>query len=344
MDYSNIIFQTLISTVDGVGASTGKQTEVAFNENFALVKQLLEALFKIAAITVTSEQITQIKADTTTTPYTLYYTTDPLDQEEITWTKLVAVNFSDIEGNPLDNIALKTILDSKGGATEVATLTTQMSTAQTDIANLQTTVGEHTTTIGSHSASINSIQAELPDTVHTPHGDTLLLRFVTQTGKLEYSTDGTTWVDITTQNASFSSLQGNAYDNISLVNYVASELQLAIAELGNEFVSSDAFNSHILADDNPHNVTKAQLGLGNVDNYSAMDMPISNAAAAEFTTLRNRFPVFYFMQPSSYAALTTLELEDAIYVTSSSFPAEGGLGPNAGGNEEPEVSDPNHSG
>ena len=30
--------------------------------------------------------------------------------------------------------------------------------------------------------------------------------------------------------------------------------------------------------------------------------------------------------------------------TSSSFPAEGGLGPNAGGNEEPEVSDPNHSG
>lgn len=325
MDYSNIIFQTLVSTVDGVGASTGKQTEVAFNENFELVKTLLETLFSIAAITVTSEQITQIKADTSTNPPILYYTLDPLDTDpsEIHWTKLVAVGFSDIAGNPTDNIALKTVLDQKGGAEDVSTLKTQMLAAQSDISGLQTTVAGHTSTIGTHTSAINSIQGELPDTVHTEHGETLLLRYVTQSGTLEFSTDGTHWLDVASQGTSFANLTGNAYDNTSLVNYVAQEIQTAILGITTDFVSTSAFNDHTLNSNNPHGVTKAQLGLGDVENYSAANMPISNAAAQEFSTLRTRFPVFYYMGTSEYIALP--DVENAIYVTGTAFSS--GTGP-----------------
>lgn len=41
-----------------------------------------------------------------------------------------------------------------------------------------------------------------------------------------------------------------------------------------------AIEAHVAARDNPHNVTKAQIGLGNVDNTSDMDKPISSAVQA----------------------------------------------------------------
>lgn len=41
-----------------------------------------------------------------------------------------------------------------------------------------------------------------------------------------------------------------------------------------------AYDSHLLDTNNPHSVTKAQIGLGNVDNTSDLDKPISNASQA----------------------------------------------------------------
>lgn len=323
MDPTNIIFQTLTSTVDGVGASTGKETETAFNTNFALAKQLLEALFNIAAITVTSESITQLKADTTTTPYTLYYTTDPLDNDNPTWYPVMQVGFSDLQGSPNDNIALKTILDSKGAATDVAQLQSNMQTAQLDISTLKTKVATNTNNIGTNTSSISALRADVANRVRTPEGDTLYLRFVSQTGALEYSPDGTTWTDVTSAGTSFAALSGNAYDNVSLVNYVAAQIQTAINSLTTDFVDTSTFNDHTLNNNNPHGVTKEQLGLGNVENYSAADMPISDAARAEFNTLRDRFPVFYYVSADDYYG--TVDIENAIYVISSAF--DSGSGP-----------------
>ena len=50
-----------------------------------------------------------------------------------------------------------------------------------------------------------------------------------------------------------------------------------VTELGN----------HVSSFDNPHNVTAAQVGLGNVDNTSDLDKPISLAAQEEFNEIRN---------------------------------------------------------
>lgn len=50
-----------------------------------------------------------------------------------------------------------------------------------------------------------------------------------------------------------------------------------VAELGN----------HVSSFDNPHNVTATQLGLGNVDNTSDLDKPISTAVREELNDIRN---------------------------------------------------------
>ncbi|MCI8283704.1 MAG: hypothetical protein HFE90_00295, partial [Firmicutes bacterium] len=49
-----------------------------------------------------------------------------------------------------------------------------------------------------------------------------------------------------------------------------------------DFVPNKIFNMHVNNTDNPHRVTKSQVGLGNVDNTSDMDKPVSTAAQEQF--------------------------------------------------------------
>lgn len=75
------------------------------------------------------------------------------------------------------------------------------------------------------------------------------------------------------------------------VNYGAGVESLSIRNSANEIVSmsinglaqtiSDALAMHEARNDNPHGVTKTQIGLGNVDNTADMDKPISTAQQTE---------------------------------------------------------------
>ena len=47
---------------------------------------------------------------------------------------------------------------------------------------------------------------------------------------------------------------------------------------GHALAKESAVTTHVMDTDNPHGVTKAQVGLGNVDNTSDADKPISTAA------------------------------------------------------------------
>ena len=49
-------------------------------------------------------------------------------------------------------------------------------------------------------------------------------------------------------------------------------------------VARDTINNHKLDKNNPHNVTAEQIGLGNVDNTSDKNKPVSDAAKALFNT------------------------------------------------------------
>lgn len=51
--------------------------------------------------------------------------------------------------------------------------------------------------------------------------------------------------------------------------------------------STSLFESHVTNTSNPHQVTKSQVGLGNVDNTSDLNKPISNATQTELNRKAN---------------------------------------------------------
>ena len=74
-----------------------------------------------------------------------------------------------------------------------------------------------------------------------------------------------------------------------LVWYVVTKEQLAnknYVDLSSKGVK-DSLDEHIADKANPHNVTKAQVGLGNVDNTADVDKPVSNAVSSAIITATN---------------------------------------------------------
>lgn len=63
--------------------------------------------------------------------------------------------------------------------------------------------------------------------------------------------------------------------NISTLNTNYSSMQTRLGSLEESAITTTVFNNHALAMNNPHNVTKSQVGLGNVDNTSDMNKPLS---------------------------------------------------------------------
>ena len=62
----------------------------------------------------------------------------------------------------------------------------------------------------------------------------------------------------------------------------------AIVNASIEYVPRTEFQTHVNADNNPHGVTKAQVGLGNVENYAVDDMSptFTGASAANLNNLK----------------------------------------------------------
>lgn len=82
-----------------------------------------------------------------------------------------------------------------------------------------------------------------------------------------YFYDGTVWKlqSNAQKEVSFSALAGSPYDNTNLSNAL------------NAKANTSALTAHTSNTNNPHSVTKAQVGLGNVDNTSDLNKPISTA-------------------------------------------------------------------
>lgn len=67
--------------------------------------------------------------------------------------------------------------------------------------------------------------------------------------------------------------------------------------------NADDIAAHKIDYSNPHRVTKVQVGLGNVDNTSDLDKPVSNAAKTEFDSMKTRMNDLENTVSISYAAL-----------------------------------------
>ena len=71
-----------------------------------------------------------------------------------------------------------------------------------------------------------------------------------------------------------------------LVGYVVAKEQLASKSYVDNSSKGvqDKLDGHVSAKDNPHKVTKEQVGLGNVDNTADVDKPVSNAVSSAIIT------------------------------------------------------------
>ena len=63
-------------------------------------------------------------------------------------------------------------------------------------------------------------------------------------------------------------------------NSALSEAQLLAINSGINVVKVETYDAHVIDQNNPHHVTAAQVGLGNVDNTADLDKPISTATQA----------------------------------------------------------------
>lgn len=91
--------------------------------------------------------------------------------------------------------------------------------------------------------------------------------------------------------------------------------------------TEQALNTHIADTDNPHSVTKAQVGLGNVDNTSDLDKPISTATQTALNSKANSADLATVATSGSYNDLedtptiptkTSDLTNDSGFITSSS--------------------------
>lgn len=353
---NELIFQKLKSTVDGVGATTGKQTEKAFNENFDLVKTLFTEVLSALAITVTSSELKQIKVDTSTTPYTLYYSLDDESKENPTWIKLLQFGFSQLTGSPYDSISLKTVLDTKANTVTTDSIALQITGINNDIFSINTkisglkdedsnlyheierldTADESIRTsiqnlkknelaalnaedarlqseIDALELSTGQTSAELSRVVFTEEGDTLWLRYESGTNELQASTDlGVTWLPVGAVSLQWKQLTGNPADASTLVELIDTKLTTALQK----YVQTATFTSHTSNYENPHKVTAAQLGLGNVlelvQNLEASDNEIIRGNQDSYFKHIDEIPSkAYFL--SSHFDRVKLTIEGANY-------------------------------
>ena len=108
--------------------------------------------------------------------------------------------------------------------------------------------------------------------------------YVAQDTNLTYRWSGTRYVEIS-QSLALGETSTTAYPG----NKGKANEQAIINEVNRaqrkERSIQDSHNSHVTDYKNPHKVTKAQVGLGNVDNTSDIDKPISDAQQREFNRI-----------------------------------------------------------
>lgn len=142
-------------------------------------------------------------------------------------------------------------------------ITTVETTLNTKIDTVEKTLNERITTVQTELTNkINTVETELTDKINTV--ETTLNERITAV-----ETELTNKINLAekTLNDRIDALETDLNDKIKATNDRIDSL-------------SQDFQSHIEDKSNPHEVTKAQVGLGNADNTADLDKPISTATQA----------------------------------------------------------------
>lgn len=334
---NEIIFQIITSTPDGTGlATSGREMQQAFNGNFTIVKRYLDILLDVVSTQVSSENVRQFRVDTSTTPYKVYYSLDDETVENPEWIYLSA-NFSDLVGEPRDNIALKEELDSKADADVVTDMQGTVLTHTAQISDLSSRVTPLETITATHTTQINTINDVIPHTVRNPNNTLLYLRFNSVERKLEYSINGTNWNNVADTGVSWTDITGNPEDSAPLNRMVNNLIEDAQQAQGG-YATKGELLDHTSDTDNPHQVTAEQLGLGNVlDRLDALEgggQALVDYSLSDFLDLVADQKSYYvssqFVNQDDYSDWTKLaDIDESNpYTTTEGYPVTVAMNPN----------------
>ena len=222
---------------------------------------------------IKSSQIKEIKKENGR----LFYT----DDGEV-WTPLDGSSWGQISGTIANQTDLMSLLNDKAPLKEFNALVTQVDSHDVDITSLLSDVGilksdvsTMKTTVSENSTDIS----EMKNTLALKISSDTIKAFRQKSGdpnNLEFTLDNSQWIPLLGEQTviSWGEIVGdiqNQRDLIVLFNdYSTTEEVEAMIN-----TVQTALSSHTTDTNNPHQVTKEQLDLGNVDNTADADKPLS---------------------------------------------------------------------
>lgn len=241
---------------------TGQQFMEVINGNNALTKQQFETLAANILLRVLANNVKQIKAENGKLLFTL-------DNEN--WISTDNNVWGSITGDLNSQTDLKEALESRALKTDLNTTNANVTNLSNKIDNTNTNVQANTSAIAQNATSIGQLQTKQAKQVSS---DTIVLLRIGSSGYMQYSLDGTTWLNVQSMaEINWGAIGGELANQVDLIERFNSKLN-----------RSD-FNEHANDKENPHEVSKEQIGLGNVDNTSDANKPISVAQQAEFDAI-----------------------------------------------------------
>lgn len=261
----------------------GQVMVTKINTNFHAIDS--EFLYMATEISkrIKSEQIKEIKKENGH----LYYTEDGS-----IWTQLDGTTWGQITGTIANQTDLMNMFNSKApldrfealvaqvtvDESNITKLLSDMTTAKQNISSLQTAVNQHNEDIDEINSTLAvKISSDTIKAFRQKSGDP---------NNLEFTINGRDWITLLGEQTvvAWGEIVGdiqNQRDLIVLFNDYSTtdEMNAAIK------VVSDALSTHTTNTNNPHNVTKEQVGLGNVDNTADMDKPLSTVQQSSVQSL-----------------------------------------------------------
>lgn len=176
-----------------------------------------------------------------------------------------------ISGTITNQSDLMSLLNAKASASDLNTTNNQVSALGTRVDNLSTTVGTNTSSIETNSRAISEIQTKQATQVSSA---TITGLRIASNGLMQYTTDGVTWTNLQSlADINWGAIGGELSNQQDLQQALASKINLS------------QLTAHTNNTSNPHQVTKAQVGLSDVDNTSDLNKPISSAQQLAFDAL-----------------------------------------------------------
>lgn len=285
---------TIEDTVETLNKSVGTntsdisslKTRVATNENdIDTLQSSVEGIN--TNITSIEGNIDTVKGNVSTLQQTVSgHTTDITDLKSKVQTN--TTNITSLQGN----------VNTLQG--DLDTVEEDVSTLQTSVSGLQSSVSTNTQNIATNTQSIENIQEAMASTQHF-RGYYQTIAEITEleghTGdfaycaedKFKYVYNGEQWVktdeavpDQTVEKTTILPLMDGTATIGTDNRYAAGN---HVHPTDTTRASVEALEAHTTNTSNPHNVTKTQIGLGNVDNTSDLNKPISTATQ---TALNNK--------------------------------------------------------